>query len=352
MKIGDRSIGPLDPCFIVAEIGLNHQGDVEIGEKLIRKAVACGVDAVKLQKRSPKHGLTAAALAAPYEHRNSFGRTYGEHRAKLELGGPEWGHLRKIAKDLKVKFFASAFDVPSLIWLVESVGIDAIKIPSCDLNHQHLLGVARECGLPIILSTGMATEHEIDRAVDTLAARRATRDLALLHCVSGYPVDNQDTNLRRITWLQNYGVPVGFSGHEKGLVISVAAVALGACIVERHFTLDRTMPGPDHAASLEPEGLRRLVRDIRKVEAALGSRLLEQPLPCEMASKKKLRKSAVAARWLPAGQILGTGDIAWKAPEVDGAAPPDLDIRGRALLMRVDRDEPIMLSNLSGPAYF
>ena len=342
MKVGGRTVGPLDPCFIVAEIGLNHQGDPHLAHRLIDNAATCGVDAVKFQKRDPKACLTQAALDAPYTGRNSFGATYGAHRAALELSLATWEKLKQHAEGLGLIFFGSAFDVPSLLAIAPLVA--AVKIPSCDLTHQNLLGCAVEVERPIILSTGMATEEEIDRTMDRLCLPRAGRRLVLMHCVSGYPVENADANLRRMEWLRRYAVPVGYSDHTRGIVVSVAAVALGACVIEKHFTLDRAAPGPDHAASLEPEGLRRLCRDIRKVEAALRP-MQEQPLACEIPSKKKLRKCAVAARDLPAGQVLGTGDVAYKSPEVDGAEPADLDLRGRTLQIGLSADEPILRNN-------
>lgn len=342
MKIAGREIGT-GPCFIVAEAGLNHSGDMAIAHKLIDVAAKAGADAVKFQKRDPTACLTSAALEAPYTGRNSFGPTYGAHRAALELSVEQWTELKRHAEGVDLFFLGSAFDVPSLLAIAPLV--EAVKIPSCDLIHRDLLGVALELHRPIILSTGMATEAELDQAMDHLHLARTQRRLVLLHCVSGYPVENDDANLRRMEWLKRYAVPVGYSGHEKGIAISVVAVALGACLVERHFTLDRTMAGPDHAASLEPEGLRRLVRDIRKIEAALKP-MREQPLECEMGSKKKLRKCAVATRDLPAGHVLTSLDIAWKSPEVEGAAQADLDIRGRVLRVGVVADEPFLLMNL------
>jgi len=342
MKIGSRNVSPLEPALIVAEIGLNHNGSAIQAHRMIDVAADCGVDAVKFQKREATACLTRAALEAPYTGRNSFGATYGEHRAALELPLAEWDILRIHAQDRGLIFFGSAFDVPSLLAIAPLVA--AMKIPSCDLTHRDLLRMALETGLPLILSTGMATEEELDRAIDTLHPARARRQLVLLHCVSGYPVENADANLRRMEWLRRYAVPVGYSDHTRGIVISVAAVALGACVIEKHFTLDRVAPGPDHAASLEPEGLRRLVRDIRKVEAALQP-MQEQPLACEMASKKKLRKSPVAARPLPAGQILIDEDIAWKSPEVDGAEPADVDLQGRTIRIGLLSDEPILRTN-------
>ena len=343
MKIGGRTVGPLDPCFIVAEIGLNHDGDAHKAHRLIDNAATCGVDAVKFQKRDPKACLTQAALDAPYTGRNSFGATYGAHRAALELSLATWEKLKQHAEGLGLIFFGSAFDVPSLRGIAPLVA--AVKIPSCDLTHVALLTEALNTELPLIVSTGMATEAELDRAVRLLFPAHVQRRLALLHCVSGYPVENADANLLRMLWLQRYAVPVGYSDHTRGIAISVAAAALGACIVERHFTLDRTAAGPDHAASLEPEGLRRLVRDIRKVEAALKP-MREQPIECEMGSKKKLRKCAVATRDLPAGHVLTSLDIAWKSPEVEGAAPADLDIRSRVLRVGVGADEPLLLVSL------
>ena len=344
MKINGCTIDYGQPCFVIAEIGLNHNGRMDIAKAMIEAAKRAGADAVKFQKRDPKACLTAAALEAPYTGRNSFGPTYGAHRAALELSAAQLGTLREFANGIGLHFFASAFDVTSLKILVE-LGVPVLKIPSCDLTHRELLNAAIATSLPLILSTGMATEVELDRAVDTLHPARAARRLALLHCVSGYPVDNKDANLRRMDWLRRYAVPVGYSGHEKGTAISVAAVARGARIVERHLTLDRTMAGPDHAASLEPEGFRRLVRDIRKVEAALGGHL-EQPLPCEMASKHKLRKCTVAALDLAAGTVIGNFNVRFKSPEIDGAVPADRTAWGKKLTRSVAEDDPIMLSDL------
>ena len=343
MKIHGRTI-ETGPCFIVAEIGLNHQGQMETAKGLIEVAANCGADAVKFQKRNAKACLTTAALTAPYTGRNSFGPTYGEHRAALEFTLDQWAELGDYAALAGVIFFGSAFDVPSVKVLAE-LGLPAIKIPSCDLTHTELLHAALATDLPLILSTGMATEVELDKAVDTLHPARAGHRLALLHCVSGYPVENADANLRRMDWLKRYAVPVGYSGHEKGTAISVAAVARGARILERHLTLDRTMPGPDHAASLEPEGFRRLVRDVRKVEAALGPQA-EQPLPCEMSSKRKLRKCVVAAYDIAAGTVLGNWNVRYKSPEVEGAVPADRKIWGKKLTRSVVEDEPIMLADL------
>ncbi len=345
MKIHGRTIETGHPCFIVAEIGLNHNGHMETAGALIDAAARAGADAVKLQKRDAKACLTAAALAAPYTGQNSFGPTYGDHRAALELNPEQWVELREYANARGLVFFGSAFDVKSLEVLTK-MGLPAIKIPSCDLTHRELLHAAVASDLPLILSTGMATEAELDRAIDTLHPARAARRLALLHCVSGYPIENTDANLRRMDWLTRYACPVGYSGHEKGLAISVAAVARGAVIVERHFTLDRTMPGPDHAASLEPEGLRRLVRDVRKLEAALRP-MQEQPLPCEMQSKRKLRKCAVAAADLKAGTTLGNFDVKYKSPEIEGAAPADIKIWGKRLKRNLSEDDPIMMADLA-----
>ena len=345
MKINGRTIDYGQPCFVIAEIGLNHNGRMDIAKAMIEAAKRAGADAVKFQKRDPKACLTAAALEAPYTGRNSFGPTYGAHRAALELSAAQLGTLREFANGIGLHFFASAFDVTSLKILVE-LGVPVLKIPSCDLTHRELLNAAIATSLPLILSTGMATEVELDRAVDTLHQARAERRLALMHCVSGYPVENQDANLRRMDWLRRYAVPVGYSGHEKGTAISVAAVARGASLLERHLTLDRTMPGPDHAASLEPKGFTQLVRDIRKIEAALGPQI-EQPMPCEMASKRKLRKCAVAAGDITAGTVLGNWHVRYKSPEVEGGIAADRQIWGKKVIRDIAQDEPILLADLT-----
>ena len=271
-------------AYVIAEIGNNHQGDLEIAKELLRQAKICGADAVKSQKRELGSLLTPQEHARPYDSPHSFGRTYGEHRERLELGEPAWRELLALADSLGIDFFASPWDVPSARML-RSLGCPMLKIPSAAATHTELLTEVATYGLPVIFSTGMTTLDEIDQAVHVLR----DCELYLLQCTSNYPCAFDAVHLRVIPALrERYGRTVGLSGHHRGIAVDAAAVALGARVIERHFTLDRTWKGSDHAASLEPPGLARLVRDLRAVEQALGH-AHKQVQACEQASLAKLR---------------------------------------------------------------
>jgi sialic acid synthase len=271
-------------CFVIAEIGQNHQGDLEIAKELIRQAKICGADAVKSQKRDVRSLLTPEEYRRPYNSPHSFGATYGEHREALELSPRQYAELLLFARRMGIEFFASPWDTKSAE-LLHRLGMNLFKIPSACVTHLTLLRQIASYRKPVLLSTGMSTLEEIDAAMEAL---RGT-EVAILQCTSAYPCDFRDVHLRVLTTLQErYGVPVGLSGHHRGIAVDVAAVALGARIIERHFTLDRTMKGSDHAASLEPPGLSRLVRDIRAVESALG-RAEKRVQECEVPALEKLR---------------------------------------------------------------
>ncbi len=331
-----HAVGPDCPCFIVAEIGNNHQGDLDTAREMIRQAAKAGADAVKFQKRDLCALFTAQGLNMPYTGPNSFGPTYGRHRAALELSLADMAGLRQLARSLGLAFFASAWDLPSLRGLLE-VGMDAVKIGSADLVNVPLLRMAARSGLPVFLSTGMSSLEEIDRAVVELAPCAAR--LVLLHCNSTYPCPDEAVGLPVMAQLaRRYGLPVGYSGHEAGTAPSVAAAALGACVVERHFTLDRAQRGTDHMASLDPEGMARLRAQIREVEAAMRVRA-KQVTPQERAVAVKLRKSLVFARDLPAGHVLGEADLCVKCPG-HGLSPLEWDaVLGRALACAVRHDD-------------
>jgi N-acetylneuraminate synthase len=284
VKIGDRWVGEGEPCFIVAEIGINHNGDVTIAKKLIDAAVGAGCDAVKFQKRAPDK-------CVPPQQRGQMRDTpwglisYLEYRHKVEFGLPEYREIDRYCKDREIAWFASVWDTESLEFM-EAFQAPCYKVPSALLVDEHLLGCVKATGRPVILSTGMSTMEEIRRAVETLG----TEKTILTHCTSTYPCKPEELNLRMIQSLKRrYSCPVGYSGHEVGLQTTLAAVALGADLVERHFTLDRAMWGSDQAASVEPVGLIRLVRDIRVIERALGDgvkRVYESELPV----RQKLRR--------------------------------------------------------------
>jgi N-acetylneuraminate synthase len=277
LNIGPKTVGPDCPCFIIGEIGINHNGDVDIAKRLIRIAAAAGCDAVKFQKRTPE-------ICVPAAQRNIMRETpwgyisYMEYREKVEFGFDEYSQIDEYCKANNVLWCASCWDEPSVDF-IEQFDVPFFKIASASLTDEGLLKRNRATGRPVMLSTGMSTIEQVDRAVEILGKD----DLVLLHAVSTYPARYDELNLRVIGTLRDrYGVPIGYSGHETGLASSVASVALGAAVVERHITLDRSMWGSDQAASLEPSGLTRLVRDIRLVETSLGSpekRVLERELP-------------------------------------------------------------------------
>ena len=277
VQVGNRWVGDDQPCFIVAEIGINHNGEVDIAKKLIRVAVACGCDAVKFQKRTPE-------LCVPQSQRSLMRETpwgyisYMEYREKVEFGRPQYDEIDRFCSQEGVVWFASCWDNPSIDFL-EEFNPPCYKIASASLTNDDLLRHTRATGRPIILSTGMSSLDDIDHAVEVLGLD----NLILLQSVSTYPARYDELNLRAIATLrQRYQIPVGYSGHETGIASTVAAVALGACCVERHITLDRAMWGSDHAASLEPTGLTRVCRDIRLIETSMGTgdkKVLDRELP-------------------------------------------------------------------------
>jgi N-acetylneuraminate synthase len=285
VTIGSRVVGGGRPAYVIAEIGLNHNGDVDIARKLIDVAADAGADAVKFQKRTPEIATPEHMRDMPRD--TPWGRmTYLDYRRRVEFDREQYIEISDHALLRGLEWFASPWDVPSIAFL-EDLGVVAHKVASASLTAVELLEALRDSGKPVILSTGMSTIEQIDAAISVLGTDR----LVLMHATSTYPMEPEEANLRMIPSLRDRypGVPVGYSGHERGLQISRAAVALGAVAVERHITLDRTMWGSDHAASLEPAGLQHLVRDIRVIEAALGDGV-KRVYPGELAPMAKLRR--------------------------------------------------------------
>jgi N-acetylneuraminate synthase len=276
VKIANRIVGERHPCYVVAEIGINHNGDVDIAKKLIDVAVSAGCDAVKLQKRTIEVVYTKEELARPRE--TPFGPTNGDLKRGLEFGLEKYREIDAYCRAKGIAWFASCWDEASVDFIAQFCP-PAYKIASASLTDDDLLIHTRAKGRPIILSTGMSSLDQIDHAVKIVGKK----DLIILHSCSTYPARYEELNLRVIPVLQQrFAVPIGYSGHETGIPSSVAAVALGARMIERHVTLDRAMWGSDHAASLEPNGITRLVRDIRLVETALGDgvkKVLDRELP-------------------------------------------------------------------------
>jgi N-acetylneuraminate synthase len=283
VKIGERRVGPGSPTFIVAEIGINHNGSLETAKQLIDAAVAAGCDAVKFQKRTVEVVYSAEELARPRE--NPFGPTNGDLKRGLEFGPEQYSDIDQYCRSKGILWFASCWDEASVDFM-EQYHPPCYKIASASLTDDALLRHNRKTGRTVILSTGMSTLPQIDHAVEILGIR----DLVVLHATSTYPSKVEELNLRVISrFLERYRVPVGYSGHEVGLYTTLAAVVLGACVVERHITLDRAMWGSDQAASVEPQGFSRLVKDIRAVEAGLGDGL-KRVYESEIPIMQKLRR--------------------------------------------------------------
>jgi N-acetylneuraminate synthase len=284
IRLGQRTLGENQPTYIVAEIGINHNGDLDLAMQLIDAAAHAGVDAVKLQKRTPE-------LCVPPDQRDLMRETpwgyvtYLDYRRRVEFGEREYRSIDLHCRDREVDWFASVWDEPSVDFM-EAFDPIAYKIPSAALTDHNLLRHVRAQGRPIILSTGMSTIEEIDRAVAVLG----TQHLLLAHATSTYPCEPEELNLRMIRTLrERYACPVGYSGHEVGLIPTVVAVSLGACLVERHITLDRAMWGSDQAASVEPGGFERLVKYIRVTESSLGDGV-KKVYESETSSLRRLRR--------------------------------------------------------------
>ena len=284
VPFGRSLVGPGQPVYVVAEIGINHNGDLDIARRLIDVAAEAGYQAVKIQKRTPE-------VCVPLEQQGQLRQTpwgemtYLDYRHRVEFDRDDYAKIATYCAESWLDWFASPCDVPSVAFL-EDLDVVAHKVASASLTDTDLLRAVRATGKPVLLSTGMSTLEQIDRAVETLG----TDGLVLMHTTSTYPCPPEESNLRTIgTLRERYGVPVGYSGHEKGLQVSLAAVALGAVAVERHITLDRTMWGSDQAASLEPTGLQHLVRDVRILEAALGDGV-KRVFPGELAPLSRLRR--------------------------------------------------------------
>jgi N-acetylneuraminate synthase len=285
VKIGNKLVGPGNPCYVIAEIGINHNGDLGVAKQLIQMSAEAGCDAVKFQKRTPE-------LCVPLDQRNVMRETpwgqmtYMDYRYKVEFDEKQYQELADFAAKFDVHLFASPWDVESVDFLVK-MKHPVIKIPSASITDIELLEKIASTGLPVIMSTGMSTMDQIDKAVSVLNKE----NLLIAHSTSAYPCDPAELNLKMIPVLQDrYQVPIGYSGHETGLQTTVAAVTLGACFVERHVTLDRAMWGSDQSASVEPPGVQRLVRDIRTVEIALGDGI-KKVYESELKPMSRLRKT-------------------------------------------------------------
>jgi sialic acid synthase SpsE len=336
INLGNKTVGKNHPTYIIAEIGINHQGDVEIAKKLISKAAEAGADAVKFQKRSVNRILTEEGLKMPYDNPNSFGKTYGEHKVALELSESDYAELLAYATAENVSLLASGWDEESVDFL-DDLGVSFFKKASADLTNFPLLEHTAKKNKPIILSTGMSDLDTVKKAYDLVS--EFNDQIAILQCTSSYPSKYDEIHLNVISTYKELfpKAVIGYSGHELGISVSTAAVALGAHIVERHFTLDRTMKGGDHAASLEPSGFQKMVRDIRNIEKAMGSN--EKTVQeSEIKVFTKLAKSLVTAQDINPGTIITREMLTTKGPGT-GISPMDLDkVLGKKVTVQLNKD--------------
>lgn len=344
LTVGSSIINECSDCYVIAEIGHNHQGDLQTAKDLFLAAKNAGVNAVKLQKRDNWSLYTKEMYNKPYENRNSYGSTYGEHREHLEFGWPEYVELQKFANELNLDFFATAFDVPSANFL-SKLNPPAYKIASGDIKSIPLLKYVASLGKPLILSTGGATLADVRRAYEAIMP--INPDLCIMQCTAGYPPEWEELNLKVIeTYRREFPeIVIGFSSHDSGIAMAIAGYVLGGRVIEKHFTLNRAMKGTDHAFSLEPEGMRKMVRDLRRLRNALGDGI-KITYDSEKAPVIKMGKKLVASRNLPAGHIIQIEDIAIKSPG-DGLPPYEIDsVIGKALLKPLNLDDSIMFEIL------
>lgn len=321
IKIKNKVINDNHPAFVIAEIGLNHNGKIGLAKKLIKTAKEAGADAVKFQKRDLKSLYKKDIYKNPNKDSHSTGYLFDIFK-RFELNENQFIELKKFCKKLDIIFFASAFDCKSVAFL-HRIKVPVYKVPSADLTNIPLLAQIVEYNKPIILSTGMSELKEIDFSTKFLKDRKAK--FCLLHCVSAYPTAFKNVNLKMIRVLKKrYQVPVGYSGHERGIIVPIAAIALGANIIEKHFTLNRSWEGPDHNISLTPAGFRKMVDRIRAIELALGTgkKTISRG---EVLTREVFAKSLIAKTSIKKGQKITYGMIDVKCPG-KGLSPQRIDL--------------------------
>ena len=287
IKINEnKMIGENETPFIIAEIGNNHNGNLDTAKELIKTAKEAGADAVKFQVKNIEKSFSKELLDSTYVNENSFGKTYREHKMALEFSEEQMKELYDFASKMNIICFSTPFDIDS-VDMLERIGNPIYKISSFHVTDLKLIEYVCQTKKPIIISTGMSTIEEIDKAVELI--KKFTKDFIIMHCVSCYPTEDKDVNLNIIPTLKNrYNCPIGYSGHERGIAITASTVLLGCCAIERHFTLDRTMKGPDHASSVEPVGLNDIVTRSKKFFSAMGTSK-KDVLDCELKNRKKFR---------------------------------------------------------------
>ena len=308
LTLGRHVVNDESPAYVIAEVGHNHQGKLETAKEMFLQAQACGASAVKLQKRDNRSLYTQVMFDKPYDHENSFGLTYDEHREALEFNGDQYVELHQFAAELGLDFFATAFDLPSAD-LLAKIDLPAYKIASADLGNLPLLKHIAAIGRPMLVSIGGGTMEDVQRAYDTIMPINPR--LCVMPCTCGYPAEFKELDLRVIeTYRERFPeIVIGYSGHDNGVAMPVVAYVLGARVIEKHFTLNRAMKGTDHVFSLEPVGMRKMTRDLERARLSLGDGL-KTVYASEAAPVLKMGKKLVAARDLPGGHRLSADDVA------------------------------------------
>ena len=344
--VNQVEISETSDAYVVAEIGHNHQGSLERCEQLFRAAKLAGAHAVKLQKRSNRDLFTSDMYDSPYVGENAYGSTYGAHRESLEFGLSEYRVLRRLASDLGLAFFSTAFDHASADFLAE-LDVPAFKIASGDIKHLALIRHVARFGKPIFMSTGGATLEEVRQAYE--AAYAINPRIALLQCTSNYPSAAHELNLKVIqTYKREFPEAIiGFSDHHAGTAMAVVAYALGARVIEKHFTLNRALKGTDHSFSLEPMHLRQMVEDLRDARQAMGDGV-KRPISSEVPHLAKMSKVIVASQALPAGHVLREADLAYRC-SLEGGLPPSAaqTLVGRSLTVSLSTEQKVEKSHVS-----
>ena len=344
VAIGDKIINDDSDCFVIAEVGHNHQGNIETAKEIFKKAKEAGADAVKLQKRDNRALFTEEMFNSRYDSNNAYGNTYGEHREALEFGMEEFKILKEYANSLGLIFFATPFDIPSVDFL-EELGVPLYKIASGDLRSRPLLEYVAKTGKPVIISTGGGSMDDVQRAFDLITPHNS--DLIILQCTAAYPCEPEEMNLNVITSFREKfsDSVIGLSDHQSGIGMSLVAFTLGARVIEKHFTINRAWKGTDHAFSLAPVGLTKMVRDLKRAKLAMGNGQ-KSPIQKEIKPLYKMGKKIVAREDLKKGTTISEKNITIKSPN-DGLSPFEWEnVIGMTLTKDLKKDQNISFDNL------
>ncbi len=342
--VDSTNISKKSDCYVIAEIGNNHMGSLENSFKLIEAAKSSGASAVKFQKRDNKILFSDRLFNSPYENRNSFGTTYGEHRQNVELSKEDFVKVKDYSKKLNITFFATPFDIPSAEFL-NSIDIPAYKIASGDINYFDLIKKVCSFKKPIFLSTGFSDLSEIEKAHSIIKSFK--NDLCIMHCVSSYPAKFDNLNLNAIQLFKDKFPDsiIGYSGHENGISIPIVAYVLGARVIEKHFTLDRTWKGTDQIFSITPDGLRKLVRDLKRASLSIGEKKKKR-LNCEKDAMKKMRKKIFIKESLKKGEIIKYDNLDYKC-DLDGIEISEIEnVINKKTKKDLNPSSPITLDDL------